>query len=338
MDACQESHSVIVLTCYNKIMKSTPITITIVVPIYNVKKYLRDCINSILSQTYRHLEIILIDDGSTDDSGRLADDFAKTDQRIKVIHQKNLGLSAARNTGLKHATGDYITFVDSDDQIDPKMIQAMLDALRESSADIAACSFKEVFPNNTTKGFSHNYPKQVFTSEAALANMLQENGFMVSATMKLFPTKYFDDIEFPIGKLHEDVGVTYKLIMKATKVVYIPGEYYIYIHHNDSIINQGFDRRKFDLIKLTDQMCDDIDKNYPNLKNITNERRMRARFSILRQIPIKDPKTRELLKYLKDHQSFITNNPTASKTDKIALRLALFSPRLFQFVYKKFKS
>ena len=318
-------------------MKKHP-KITIIVPIFNSANYLISCLDSIISQTYQNLEIILVNDGSTDSSPQIIQDYHHKDSRIKIINQKNQGLSGARNSGLKHTTGDYVTFVDSDDQINPKMIQAMLDALQQSSADIAVCSFKEILPDNRVKGFSHNHPKQTFTTEAALANMLQENGFMVSATMKLFPTRYFDDIKFPVGKLHEDVGITYKLIMKATKIVFIPNEYYIYMHHNDSIINQNFDHRKLDLIELTDQMCDDIDKHYPNLKNITNERRMRARFSILRQIPINDPKTKELLKYLKIHQSFIINNPMAGKTDKIALKLALTSPRLFQFAYKKFKS
>ena len=287
-----------------------------------------------LSQTYHNLEIILVDDGSTDGSEKLVDDYAKTDKRIKAIHQKNIGLSGARNTGLKHATGKYVTFVDSDDHIDPNIVEGLLNALLDAHADIAVCSFKETYPNGKTKGFNKNYPKQVFTTELALANMLQENGFMVSATMKLFPTSYFKDIKFPIDKLHEDVGTTYKLIMKAKTIVFIPNEYYIYVHHDNSIINQTFDERKFDLIELTDQMCDDIDRRYPNLQDITNERRIRARFSILRQIPLNHPKAKGIVNYLKTHQEFITNNPTASKTNKIALKLALTNPKLFQLAYK----
>lgn len=317
-------------------MTNTPL-ITIIVPVYNAKKYLRDCIESILSQTYQNLEIILVDDGSTDGSEKFVDDYAKSDKRIKAIHQKNMGLSGARNTGLKHATGKYVTFVDSDDRIDPNMVEGLLNALVDTHADIAICSFKEIYPNGKTKGFNKNYPKQVFTTESALANMLQENGFMVSATMKLFPTSYFKDIIFPINKLHEDVGTTYKLIMKAKTIVFIPDEYYFYIHHDDSIINQSFDDHKFDLIKLTDQMCDDINQHYPDLQGVTNERRIRARFSILRQIPLSHPKTKEIVDYLKDHQEFITNNKKATKTDKLALKLALVNPKLFQLAYKLFK-
>ena len=308
--------------------------ITIVVPVYNVKKNLRDCIESLLFQTYHNLEILLIDDGSTDGSEKLIDDYAKSDKRIKAIHQKNQGLSGARNTGIENATGDYVTFVDSDDRIEPNMIKGLYEALIDSHSGIAICSFKEIYPNGKTKGFNRNYPKQVFTTEQALTNMLQENGFMLSSTMKLFPTNYFKDIEFPVGKLHEDVGTTYKLILKAKRVVFIPNEYYIYIHHDNSIINQKFDNRKFDLIELTDQMCNDIDSRYPKLKNITNERRIRARFSILRQIPLNNPKTESLITYLKNHQEYIINNPEATKTDKFAIKLALLNPKLFQIAYK----
>lgn len=308
--------------------------ITIIIPVYNTKKYLHNCIESILSQTYHNLEIILIDDGSTDGSEKFVDDYAKSDKRIKVVHQKNMGLSGARNTGLKHATSKYITFVDSDDRIEPNMIENLFNALIDSQADIAICSFKEIYPNGKTKGFSHNYPKQVFTTEQALANMLQENGFMVSTTMKLFPTNYFKNTKFPTNRLHEDVGTTYKLIIKADKIVFIPNEYYIYVHHDNSIINQTFNERKFDLIELTDQMCDDIDQHYPNLKDVTNKRRMRARFSVLRQIPINHPKTNDIIGYLIDHKEYIANNPAANKADKLALKLALTSPRLYQSAYK----
>ena len=322
---------------YMKDFNANNTLVSVIIPVYNAKKYLRNCIESIVSQTYHNLEIILVDDGSTDDSKKLVDDYAKSDRRIKVFHQKNMGLSGARNTGIKNATGKYITFIDSDDYIEPDMIKSLYEALIDSQADIAICSFKEIYPNGKTKGFNDNYPKQAFDTEAALANMLQENGFMVSATMKLFPTNYFKEIKFPIGKLHEDVGTTYKLIMKAKKIIFIPNEYYIYVHHDGSIINQSFDEHKFDLIELTDQMCNDIDRHYPNLQDITNERRIRARFSILRQIPLSHPRTKEIIDYLKTHKKFIIDNPKATKIDRLALKLALKSQKLFQLAYKLFK-
>lgn len=312
--------------------------VTIIIPVYNSAKYLPSCLDSVLSQTYQNLEIILVDDGSTDESFRLVDDFAKSNSKIKTIHQENSGLSSARNAGLKIATGEYVTFIDADDQIEPTMIKDMLEAVQDTDSDIAVCSFKEKYPNNKITHFNPNstFKKTTYTTVDALKAMLKEQGFMLSATMKLYPTRYFKDIEFPIGMLHEDVGTTYKLIKKANKIVFLPGEYYIYNHHESSIIN-SFNNKKFDLIKLTDEMCDDLDKTYPELQNVTKLRRMRARFSILRQIPANHPRKRSLQEYLRKHKTYITKNPEASRKDKLALKLTEISPRLLQLAYRLFK-
>ena len=310
--------------------------VSIIVPVYNTADYLSACLDSLLAQTYENLEIIIIDDGSTDNSPAIIESYAKKDSRIKTIRQKNQGLSGARNAGLKEATGEYVTFVDSDDMIEPSMLQDMIIALEDTNSDIAVCSFKEIYPNGKIVHFNKNLPKKVYDTKSALKAMLQERGFMISTTMKLFPTKYFKDIKFPVGKLHEDVGTTYKLIQKARNIIFLPQECYLYCHYGDSIISK-FNDHKLDLINLTDKMCDEIDTKFSDLKNITNERRMRARFSILRQIPLDHPETKSIIKYLRDHQNYITDNPKATKTDKIALKFALFNPKLFQIAYKLFK-
>lgn len=317
-------------------MKEHP-KITIIVPVFNSANYLIPCLDSIINQTYQNLEIILVNDGSTDNSPKIIQDYHRKDSRIIIINQKNQGLSGARNSGLKHATGDYVTFVDSDDQITPHMIADLIHAIQSAHADISVCSFKELYPSGKTVGFSHHYPAQIFDTASALSAMLKEQGFMLSTTMKLFPTKYFKNLKFPVGKLHEDVGTTYKLFFKAHQIAFIPQEDYLYVHHHESIINQSFDDRKFDLITLTNQMCDDIDAKFPQLKNVTNARRIRARFSILRQIPLNHPRLSELTSFLKAHQSYLIHNPEATFKDKLALKLALTSPKLFQLAYKLFK-
>ncbi len=311
--------------------------ISIIVPVFNTEKYLKLCLNSILNQSYQNLEIICINDGSTDNSAEILKTYSNKDQRIKVFTQENSGLSAARNLGLAKSTGDYVTFVDSDDEIESEMINTMINNLQNTNSDLAVCSFKETFPNNKTKHFNNNHPQQrVLSTKEALRAMLREEGFMVSATMKLFPKSYFKNIIFPVGKLHEDVAVTYKLIMQAKQVLFTPQEFYIYKHHSNSIIS-SFNDQKFDLIIFTDQMCDEINQKYPELKNTTNERRIRARFSILRQIPLNHPHVKEIINYLNNHQSYITDNPESTKIDKIALKLACFNPKLFQLAYKLFK-
>ena len=317
--------------------KTNPL-ISIIVPVYNTAKYLPRCLNSIIHQTYPNIEIIIVDDGSTDNSATVIKSYTQKDTRIKLVHQKNAGLSAARNTGIAKSTGTFITFVDSDDSIEPNMLQAMITAIVDTSADIAVCSFKEIYPSGKVTHFNTSHPQKLYDTESALEAMLQEKGFMVSATMKLFPAKYFKTVTFPVGKLHEDIGTTYKLIMQASKIVFLPAEYYIYHHHQDSIISHAFDQRKLDIITLTDQMCDDITKKYPALKNVTNERRMRARFSVLRQISAKDPHAKNILSYLRTHKHYILTNPSANFADKLALRLALTNVKLFQLAYKLKKS
>ncbi len=314
-------------------MKKNNPTISVIVPVYNAEKYLKTCLNSIVNQTYPNLEIICVNDGSPDNSLEILKSYSKKDSRIKLINQKNQGLSGARNSGLKIATGDFITFVDSDDEINLKMLEEMLNILENTHADIATCSFKETFPNGKTKSFGKNYSKKVYDTENALRAMLKETGFNVTATMKLFSKNTLKNVKFPVGKLHEDVGTTYKAILNAKKLVFVPNDYYIYHHHQSSII-YNFNDQKFDLIKLTDQMCDDIDSKYPDLINATNERRIRARFSILRQIPPSHPQVKTILKYLKEHRDYITKNPEATTADKIALTLALTNVKLFQFAYK----
>ncbi|MBR3115790.1 glycosyltransferase [Candidatus Saccharibacteria bacterium] len=312
------------------------VKVSVIIPVYNTAKYLPACLDSVLAETHRDLEVICVNDGSTDKSPTILKKYVNQDSRIKVINQKNQGLSAARNAGLKTATGDYITFIDSDDEVKPEMIESLLKALKDSQAGIAACSFAESFPSGKIKSFNKNYPETTYNTENALKAMLKEIGFNVTATMKLFSRNTLKGVKFPIGKLHEDVGTTYKAILKAKNLIFVPEDYYVYHHHDSSIIN-NFSDQKFDLITLTDQMCDDIEKKYPDLKNAANERRMRARFSILRQIPIDHPKVKSLQEYLKTHQKYITKNPEASKTDKIALKLALTNVKLFQLAYKLFK-
>lgn len=317
--------------------KDNPL-VSVIVPAYNTAKHLPKCLNSIIKQSYQNLEIIIIDDGSTDNSSTIIERFAKNDKRIKAIQQKNQGLSEARNNGVKKATGKYITFVDSDDQIAKTMIEKMVQAIIKTKANIAVCSFKEIYPNGKTAHFNRQKnPQKIYDTKNALKAMLQEQGFMVSSTMKLFPIDYFKDIKFPKGMLHEDVNTTYKLIMKAERIIFIPDELYYYVHHDNSIITQEFDERKLILIKFTDQMCDDIEKKFPTLKDITNERRIRARFSILRQIPLRHHKTKQIINYLKTHQNYIINNPNATAIDRAALKLILISPKLFQLSYKLFK-
>ncbi len=335
-------------------------TVSVIVPVYNTKPTLERCVNSILVQTYSNFEIILVDDGSPDGAGELCDQFAKKNQNIRVLHQKNAGLSAARNTALKVAQGEYITFVDSDDTIFPDMLEVLM-SLRNDPVRI--CSFAEIKPNGKSHPIAGalsfaNGPiipdeveRQGLTVENCLRQMLLEQGFTMSACGKLYHRDLFKTVQFPVEKLYEDVGTTYRLIMQCPHYVsFIPLPLYEYYQNQGSIIHQSFNFHKLDLIELTDQMCDEIDQKFPNLQVVTNLRRMHARFSILRQMVLAKPEPadlaqftkteQEITSYLRMHKIWVLQNPYSSKRDRFAMRSLLLGLPAFKFawkIYSRFK-
>lgn len=306
--------------------------ISVIIPIYNVKNYLKNCVNSVIKQSYQNLEIILIDDGSTDGGEVLADKLKQKDSRIVVVHQKNQGLSGARNSGLKICKGELVTFIDSDDFVAPDFIQYLYDLKIKHNADMSICSHYLYISKQKTKIFRQSQDA-VFTTEECLSNMLQEVDFTVSACGKLYPTAFFRNIKFPINKIHEDLGATYKLIMKSKSIAFGSQPKYYYVYRPSSITH-NFNPQKFDIITLTDEMCDAILKTYPKLLPAVKKRRMHARFSVLRQLPARHPEEKPLVSYLKKHRNDILKNPLATRRDRFAIRALLISPSFFRFSWR----
>lgn len=223
--------------------------ISIIIPVYNVEAYLSKCIDSIINQTYKDLEIILVDDESPDNCPQICDQYAALDSRIKVIHKANGGLSCARNSGLEAATGEYIGFVDSDDYIHPTMYELLLKALEEQDADISICDFYWVYDNSdhySTNGFMDEEIR-VNSNIEALQHLLGPKGFVTSITWnKIYKRELFGDLRFPAGKIHEDEYTTYKLLYKASKVVYINAALYYYYQRNNGIMGQTGNPKRLD--------------------------------------------------------------------------------------------
>ena len=343
---------------YNNIMQLP--RISVIVPVYNTKDYLFDCLSSLKNQTYKNLEILLIDDGSTDDSLKIIQKYQKLDSRARVLKKKNGGLSSARNLGLDHANGEYIFFLDSDDYLENDAIEYLYFLIKKTNSPLSMCSHYERKGNDKLKDFNNGggYKSQKLTVETALDRMLNEQGFTMSAWGKLYKTDLFkkhkslEKIRFPESKLHEDVGTTYKLLLrvnelnKNSRIVFGEKPKYIYNIRKTSITNQGFNNKKLELITQTDEMCDAIDKSFPNLRNATNLRRLHARFSILRQIIQKTHKTENdkkledsLVYYIKSHKSWISENPESTKRDKLALASLMAGRTAFRIawsLYSKF--
>lgn len=222
--------------------------ISIIIPVYNIEEYLRRSIESVQKQSYRKLQIILVDDGSTDQSGAICDEYAAGDDRIQVIHKKNGGLSDARNAGLTVATGEYIGYVDGDDWIDEGMYREMYDACMQYQADIAVCRYKTVSGDNVTDGSSHAVIP--LTQEETLDIYVNERPQYIifnSVWSKLFKRELVKDLIFPVGKNSEDILYTTHAFCRMQRCVYLDTAYYNYVTAREgSIMNAKSGRRSIE--------------------------------------------------------------------------------------------
>lgn len=295
--------------------------ISVVIPVYNVEKYINECLESILNQTYKNLEIILVDDGTKDNCDKICDQYALKDKRIKVIHKKNGGLSDARNKGIEQATGKYITFIDSDDSVTIDYIEYLYNLIKKSDTDISICAHTVIAPQKNIN-FGKNYTDKILTKEECLKRMLCEEGFSVSAWAKMYKLDLFNNISFPKAKLCEDNGTTYKLIDKCTKISYGHESKYNYYRRAGSIMKSNFNLKKIDLIELSDEMCNYLEK-YKSLESAINKKRFTCRCSILRQISESknDKNYKELIKkiQLEIKRINLKGNKLLTTRDKVAL-------------------
>ena len=211
--------------------------ISVIVPVYKVEPYLRKCLDSIVGQTYRNLEIILVDDGSPDNCGAICDEYAARDERIKVIHKENGGVASARNAGLAMANGDYIGWIDSDDWIETDMLEFLLEGAQRHGADIAVCGRVEVYPTRQVPLGWEN--EKILDAEQAIGFLLEDDLLRNYLCDKLWRRELFQDICFPEGRNFEDVAVTYRLIEKAEKIVCLPGYKYFYLQREDGIVRSS---------------------------------------------------------------------------------------------------
>lgn len=227
----------------------TPL-ISVIIPVYNVEKYLHRCLDSVIAQTYQNLEIICVDDGSIDDSGKICDQYAVRDARIKVIHQENQGLSAARNRGLDAAEGEYIAFVDSDDYILEDMYKKMLDKLLNYNVDLCVCQWQYEFSDGRQVVKRKNMDPTIYGRKASLefARFLYmgnyENGVVVAAWNKLYRRVLLDKIRFE-GRIHEDEAFCGRIMAKNISVYVMEEQFYVYAQNGDSLTNKPFSANKF---------------------------------------------------------------------------------------------
>lgn len=314
--------------------------VTVVVPVYNVEKYLKESLYSVINQSYRNLDIILVDDGSTDSSGSICDSFASQDSRIRVVHKENGGLSEARNTAIQIAKGRYITFIDSDDIVSKNMIDYLWRTIKSDGSDISICNFScfsKKLPSSCNKE-EYNKPEYM-SGVAGIKLMFYQIDSDVSASYKLYRTVLFDEIRYPKGLIFEDLATTYKLFLIANKVSYINVPLYYYRQREGSIRHSEF--KKIDMCSL--DIVQDIEKELKrsNTFNVLKKSFYARSLSVTFQVYMKDiPKNyaeyeNELYKYIKYFRRIVIFDSKARKKTRIAAMLSFFGSGICRKVYNR---
>lgn len=245
--------------------------ISVIVPVYKVEKYLDQCVKSIINQSYKNLEILLVNDGSPDRCGEICDDYAKIDPRVKVIHKKNGGLSSARNMGLDNATGDFIGFVDSDDWINQNFYELLINTAKKTKSDIVECNFIHVYDRESKSDRKDTREINTYNNIHSLECHFNSKHFYRCVWNKIYKKHLFDQIRFPVNKLAEDLFVTHELLYLAKKVAHIDYTGYYYFIRPDSIMGKNNRKLTLDTLEGMMEQHKFICGNAPQLKRYVDK-------------------------------------------------------------------
>lgn len=242
--------------------------VSIIMPIYNVEKYLDKCIQSVLSQTYKNMEIILVDDGSSDNSPKICDKYASMDERVKVIHKQNGGMSDARNAGLEIALGKYIEFVDSDDYMAENMVETLYKNICEYNADISLCSHYIV--REETMVTDASYEKNVYTNSQVIEEFLLDTKIRSYVWNKMFKASLFEKIKFQKGRVFEDLLVIPMLFAEASKIIFDDTPLYYYVQREGSVLHTQTPELRTAYIEATFEVYEFIKSKFANMEKFYN--------------------------------------------------------------------
>lgn len=311
--------------------------ISIIVPVYNVEKYLKKCIDSILTQTFEDFELILVDDGSPDNSGAICDQYAKKDTRVRVIHKENGGLSSARNAGIEVAQGKYLGFVDSDDYIAKDMYELLYNNIIKEDADMSICGIYHVYEGKEPKQNSEKY--MILNRDEAMVLIFHGNQISDHAVNKLYKKSIFSELRYPNGKYHEDSFTIVGILDQCEKVVVDTKQKYYYYHRDDSITSQTFSEKHLEYITAWEQNEQKVLGRSKDIDEAAHQRVCFANFLVLDKIVNANvektiSETKDIVNYLKSNYWFIMKNSIFTKNRKLALNMLMGGVPLYKFLSK----
>lgn len=315
--------------------------VSVIIPVYNTEQFLGDCLNSVLAQTFTDFEIIIVNDGSTDNSVAIVEQFAAKDSRIVILHQENKGLSEARNTGIKAARGNWITFVDSDDMLAPTFLQKLLEAAKQNNASIA-CSDKRLFWKESEIDNRDSATAQALalSPEKALERALyQKNGPDYSAWSKIYDAKIWQSRQFTPGIYFEDMDCIPQVLLDAKKVAFVPEPLYLNRRHNTSILATAYNRKKAELLDIAERICELVKDKDAELQRAAHSNLFSASCSILMRTPdteeFKDFRERAW-KHIKDLRLETLFNVNSRTRNKAAALMSFGGKALFELALRRF--
>lgn len=320
-------------------MKQEDICVSVIVPVYNVEEYLERCLKSILSQTHKNFEVILVDDGSTDSSGSLCDEYKQVDNRITVIHKKNGGLSSARNVGIEHSIGEYLTFIDSDDYIAPDYLEILLHLILQYKTSIA--TVQSIKTNTSDFIGCENWKETVLNTSEALFQMCVNGWFGVSAWAKLYHRDMFANYRFPDGKLYEDMLTIPYVVAQSELVASSSKKLYYWYERQGSITHSTITEKNLSIFDGLFRFIQFIDDNYPELHEAAVARLIDdSMWNVMNNLVYDNEyinKSKKVKKICNEYWKDAYKNAYLRKERKVQASIAYLNLKIYRWFYLKWK-
>ncbi len=308
--------------------------VTIIIPVYNVEDYLEKCVESVLNQTYKNIEIILVDDGATDSSGMVCEELKNRDNRIKVIHKANGGLADARNAAIDVMTGEYVTCIDSDDWVSEDYISYLLNLLLDNDCDISMVQLKKIY-KDTDELDQIEEKVEIIGRVEAIECYLYQKKFTASAHCKMYKSSVLQGIRYPKGMYYEDMAVICQLLDMSDKVTVSNQQKYYYFQRETSIMGESFNESKMHRIKIAEEIYVFIAEKYPDLTDAAKFRIFLAAVQTYREIPYRD----EYADYIdvawtniKKYRGSVIRNKKAKVSSRFIAISSVLGKRIFNWL------